>query len=557
MSRLICNPQNFRSMKNIKPAIRYFTSLIVSGFFILFFNSCQDFTEDEIILEDSDYNQGLIPWNDLLNQLDSESEIGFVQNGQSIQEALDDALPGDIIYIEPGNYSKPLSTNTSSIKLIGLSLKPDDLVIDINSHIPDNLSINNYEENDIEIIKLYDRKSTDKIKNTGNENRISDFSRTELNGGIVHYQFNIRLGNGEFDIVRMHRVVRENWPFRPITTEGQVFMVHGAFTGFDRTFLTPGLDSSDEINEQSSSPFYLASENIDVWGIDMGWTMVPNSATDFSFFKDWGYEKDASHTLKAMQIARLIRGLSGQGFSRLNLLGFSSGNTVAYAAANSETQQKCLMKRHINGIITIDNAFKNPDGDSGCTSAQTIKDDIGAGNHQNTNGQFFQTLGFLALNYPNEISPILGDPTTNIQAFRLIFARDIFGFGMHFFGGDMNGLFYVDETRALRVLSNYSHYMPNLQWQEIDAVNCSTMNVSFDGYLNLISVPILSIAAGGGAADTAFYTGSLTASTDITNHLVSQHAEFSEDFGHIDNWIADDASYRVWSVLRNWIVNHP
>ncbi len=271
----------------------------------------------------------------------------------------------------------------------------------------------------------------------------------------------------------------------------------------------------------------------------------------------WGYEKDARHTLKAMKIARLIRGFSGQGFSGLNLLGFSSGNTVAYAAANRETQKRSRMKRHIKGIITVDNAFKVPDGDSGCASAQTVADEITAGIYQNTNGQFFQTLGFLALNYPDDISPILGEPTTNIQAFRLIFARDIFGFGMHFFGGDFNGLFYSDEMRAVRAVSNYSHYMPNLLWQEIDQVNCASMGgVTFDDYLNLISVPIFCIAAGGGATDAAFYTGSLTASSDITNHLVSQHAESSEDFGHADNFTGQNADQLVWSELRDWIADH-
>lgn len=37
------------------------------------------------------------------------------------------------------------------------------------------------------------------------------------------------------------------------------------------------------------------------------------------------------HTLAAMSIARLIRGLTGQGFGRLHLLGFSYGGSVGYA----------------------------------------------------------------------------------------------------------------------------------------------------------------------------------------------------------------------------------
>ncbi len=289
----------------------------------------------------------------------------------------------------------------------------------------------------------------------------------------------------------------------------------------------------------------------------MGWTMVPNSTTEFSFMEHWGYEKDARHTLKAMKIARLIRGFSGQGFSALNLLGFSSGNTVAYAAANRETQQGCRMKRHIKGIITVDNAFKVPDGDSGCASAEEVALEIAGGTYENTNGQFFQTLGFLALNYPNDISPILGDPTTNIQAFRLVFALDAFGFGFHFFGGDFAGLFYSDEIRAIRGVSRFSHYMPNLLWQEIDQVNCSSMGgVTFDDYLNLVSVPILYIGAGGGVGETGYYTAYQTASTDVTNHLVSLDADPLKDFGHIDNFTGNDSDQLVWSELRGWITNH-
>ncbi len=357
------------------------------------------------------------------------------------------------------------------------------------------------------------------------------------------------MGEGEFDVVRIHRVVRESRPFHPIPTKGDVFMVHGAFTGFEGTFLTIGMESSD-INAKTSAPFYLASKNIDVWGIDMGWTMVPNSTTDFSFMEGWGYEKDASHTIQAMGIARLVRGMTGQGFSSLNLLGFSSGNTVAYAAANSETQENNIGNRHIKGIITVDNAFKTPDGDSGCDSAQAVIDQINNGVFQNTNGQFFQTVGYLAHELPNELSPIFGDgSTTNIQAFRLILAIDAFGFGFKFYGGDFDTLYNSDEERATRAVANYPHFMPNQLWSEIDAVNCSSMNVTFDDHIDLISVPILYVGSEIGVGTAGEYTSSLTSSTDITNHIVS-------GFGHVDLWLAQDAVKLMWPELRNWIVNH-
>jgi len=540
--KLLNNLKLLNIMKIFKTTIKKFMTITLIGLAILLFNSCEDSFEDEIMLPDSSSSEQLISWNTLLNQLNLESKSAFIQNGESIQDAVDAALPGDNIFIEPGTYLEDLTINKSDVRIIGLSITPNDLII------------KNSTENNIEILKLYDQKSIDDFQ-TNSQNRvttssISDFSRTELGAGIAHYQFNVQMGEGEFDIVRIHRVIRESRPYHPVPTKGDVFMVHGAFTGFDGTFLSIGLESSD-INAKTSSPFYLASKNIDVWGIDMGWTMVPNDESlDFSFMEGWGFEKDADHTLQAMSIARTVRGMTGQGFSALNLLGFSSGNTVAYAAANIETQENDMSKRHIKGIISIDNAFKTLDGDSGCVSAQAVIDEINNGVFQNTNGQFFQTVGYLAHELPNELSPIFGDgSTTNIQAFRLIFAMDAFGFGFQFFGGDFDTLYNSDEERATRAVANYSHYMPNQLWSEIDAVNCTSMDVSFDDYLNLISVPILYVGAEVGAGTAGEYTSGLTSSTDITNHIVP-------GFGHVDIWLGDNADNLVWSNLRNWLKNH-
>jgi len=214
-----------------------------------------------------------------------------------------------------------------------------------------------------------------------------------------------------------------------------------------------------------------------------------------------------------------------------------------------------MRKRHIKGIISIDNAFKAVDGDSGCVFALPIEAEIAAGTFQNEFGGFFKLLADLALEYSDD--PSFLDPSlTNIQAFRYAFyGNDILGF--HLYGGNLEGPFYSDEMRILRAVSNYSTFMPNLLWQEIDAVNCASMDVSFDDYLNLITVPILYIGArGGSGSEAGYYTSSLTASSDITNQLVSVNDDIELDYGHVDIWVGDNADKLVWSNLRNWLKNH-
>ena len=315
---------------------------------------------DELYLEDSIASEELYPWQDLLQQLDLQSDILFVQNGESIQDVIDVAKSGSVIYIEPGNYQEEISTNRTDIKLIGFSLTPDDLII------------KNAEKSNIEIINLYDENGFENLRNrsfrNGASSFLSNFSREDLGGKIAHYSFDITMGPGEFDVITIHRVVKESRAYKPIRTKGHVFMVHGAIQDFDDIFLTAGAET---INAETSSPYYLASNKIDVWGIDMGWTKVPLETDNFSFMDGWGVEKDITHALTAMSIARLIRGLTRQGFSRMNLLGYSYGVDVAYGAASRETQQHWFW-RDVKGIIPVDRGLKSEDLNvqtNNCTAA--------------------------------------------------------------------------------------------------------------------------------------------------------------------------------------------
>lgn len=520
-------------MRTLRPLPKFFMIMFILGVIIVLLKNCEKPVLDELYLEDSISSEELYPWQDLLQQLDLQSDILFVQNGESIQDAIDVANSGSVIYIEPGIYEEEISSNKPDIKLIGFNLEPDDLVI------------NDAENENLEILNLHDKSNFDKLRNKsfrcGTGISIMNISREELGDKIAHYTFDMRIGHGDFNMVTIHRVVKEKRTFTPVKTKGDVFMVHGAIQNFDAIFLTAGAET---ITAETSSPYYLASNNIDVWGIDMGWTKVPMETTDFSFMESWGMWKDIDHTLKAMSIARLIRGLTRQGFSKMNLLGFSYGVHVAYGAASKETQQHKI-SRDIKGIIPVDNTFKSDNLNylaNICKDAAIKKNELKNGQYAHPWGVGIIGMGELAINDPDSESPFNSD-FTNSEFLKFVGSQG-------FFAADQNGNYlYSDHNRFFRLAIDLAPYWPMQINYELSACPCPTEDVDYDKHLDKIGIPIYYIGAEMAAGQLGVYTSHLTASKDITNHIVP-------GYSHADLWLANDASNTVWHPLSQWLKNH-
>jgi hypothetical protein len=47
---------------------------------------------------------------------------------------------------------------------------------------------------------------------------IRSVERTVLGEDIVHYRFDVSVGSGTFDRIRLHRIIREKHPYQPIHT---------------------------------------------------------------------------------------------------------------------------------------------------------------------------------------------------------------------------------------------------------------------------------------------------------------------------------------------------
>jgi len=163
---------------------------------------------------------------------------------------------------------------------------------------------------------------------------IINFQRQIITDNIVHYKFQVPVGSGQHDVIGIHRVVKEKRKFRPIKTDKTVFLQHGDSKDFEGMYL-PGIHSPNTPDDFGIAIF-LAENNIDVWGIDQAWTLVPKETSDFSFMENWGIQKQVDDLRIAMAITRFARLLTGSGFDKLILSGYSSGVVTGFALLNEE-----------------------------------------------------------------------------------------------------------------------------------------------------------------------------------------------------------------------------
>ncbi|MDB4584687.1 hypothetical protein N9164_16170, partial [Draconibacterium sp.] len=519
--------------------------------FLAFFISCRDLNPIDGI-SGSEISDNGVPWYELIDQFNLAPGI-IVSNGSSIQEAIDVADPGDVIYIEAGVYRESISLN-KSVKLVGLNEDLSGSVVLENPREMEMLDISNGAElSNIQLmnyeISTSELKSGKKDKNAQNQKFIT-MTRSELRDNVAYYKFDVRLGHGKYERITLHRLVRENVPYRPAKTKGNIFMVHGANQNFRDIYLEVG---AIDVTPKTSIAMYLASNGIDVWGIDLGWTRVPEEETDFSFMKDWGIDREVDDILKGMAVARLIRGITKQGFERMNLLGFSYSIGLVYVAASRETQEH-RVKRDIEGIIPVDGDLiydpqDNVAVDLCCANAQNSKTNLDNGIYSSKSET--SIFGQLAAASPDDPSPIFPG-LTNFQAALFLGAStyELGGFPnsyWHFVAGVYdNGipvdLAYTSTERWIQLLAQIhaGPYMPEKAAYEYSTCECNAENSTLDDHLGDIYIPVLYMGSGG-VGTQGYYTVDQLGSQDVTKHLVSLNADPTLDFGHGDLFLADNA----------------
>ena len=406
---------------------------------------------------------------------------------------------------------------------------------------------------------------------TGTGVSLVSCQRKQVIDNIYEYTYVLKVGTGQYDKIGVHRVVKEIFPGIPIISSKAVMMAHGSSSNFDSSFLAGTI--SDKVPIDQSIGAYLAQNNIDVWGIDLRWTFVPDAETDLSFMKNWNTTLHLSDLKLAVKIARQIRGLTGSGFGRIFLMGHSMGALLTYAYANSETQLPELA-RDLKGIIPIDMVYKfSPQNDDLKQAAyvryQALKALYDSGTYYSDEGKSLKLVAYLAATAPDDPSPIIPGFTNKQAALFLLSATYAISTPpnvpyYHYLAGifDTNGIPTGLQYANFGFITDIGLAAPGYEsiGESIDAeaLMSDAVDVPYDDHLADIRVPVFYVGAAGGFGEYGIYTTTLLGSTDKRTLVVKLHPPESValDYGHVDLLWADNAKSLVWTPIYQWIITH-
>ncbi|MFP2924760.1 hypothetical protein ACLESO_05995 [Pyxidicoccus sp. 3LG] len=410
--------------------------------------------------------------------------------------------------------------------------------------------------------------------------------REQLFGDVAHYRMRVRVGQGAHDFITLHRVVREDRPWRPERARKAVFMVHGDGWGFESAFLSSVGSASMPVDHSLAA--FLAKEGVDVWGIDLRWVGVPVETTDFSFMADWDLGTHVEDVGTGLGIAKLVRLATGSVGGSMHLMGWSRGAVVSYAYLSAEARLPRGL-RQVDGFIPVDMAVRfAPEHSAQKTWAceryealrkkQVEEHQVEGGLLGAAPGRTLQGIGYLAATAPDAPSnlpadvfgPGTGVPTNRRVAIVAAAATGALMAGFmpitpnyHLFAGVPDatglpgGLAFTNEAYLYEFAMRSAPYQSFNEVVETEAWACG-LGTPYDDHLDRVKVPVLYVGAAGGVGIYGLHSVSLLGSQDVTVVIARTLPEQLRvlDYGHADLFLANDARERVWTPMLQWVRSH-
>jgi len=362
-----------------------------------------------------------------------------------------------------------------------------------------------------------------------------------VSGDVAEYKIKVTVGPGEYDNIILTNYVKEKSPWHTNANKNLVIL--------------PGQGLTEKF--YSDLAIYYAQQGYSVYILDRRETNIPSNEDDFSFMESWTVDEHLKDTYKGIAESRNHTSLlSGKPAKNIKVMAIGHSHGALLLTAYEASDYDDLPLGSVDKIVPVDIIIKyNPEYSeliqSQAQEYDIISSSIDKGEYQGTGMAVMMQIAYNAFSNPVGSS---GAGLTNIQLFRLL-ASQTYSFSLypytpdyHYWSGDINGLYYVDESRLLDITLNGGAvpYTPKYMYQYMAGLMGNVEGYEIDS--SKIDSPVLYVGLGGGFSDY----GSWWYENEVgkTNKKVTSISW--NDQGHA-SILLDNNSAELWSEINHWL----
>ena len=364
-----------------------------------------------------------------------------------------------------------------------------------------------------------------------------------VSGNVAEYKIKVNVGPGEYDNIILTNYVNEKSPWHTNTKKNLVIL--------------PGQGLTEKF--YSDMAIYYAQRGYSVYILDRRETNIPLTEDDCSFMENWTFDEHLSDTYKGIAASKNHTALlSGKSAEKIKVMAIGHSHGALLLTAYEASEYDDLPLGSVVRIVPVDIIIKYDPEYSELIQGQEqefniISNSIEDGEYHGTGMAVMMQIAYMASLDPDNESYIQPG-LTNIQLFRL-FASQTYTLSSypytpdyHYWSGDLNGLYYVDESRVLNVTltGGAVPYTPKYMDQYMAGLMGNVEGYEIDA--SRIDSPVLYVGLGGGFGDY----GSWWYKNEVgkTNNEVTSMNWNSQ--GHA-SLLLDNNSAELWSEINDWL----
>ena len=365
-------------------------------------------------------------------------------------------------------------------------------------------------------------------------------------GDVAEYKLKIKVGSGEYDYIALTNYVKEKSVWS--TTQNKNLII------------LPGQALTESF--YSDMAIYYAQLGYSTYILDRRETNVPVNETDFSYMENWTIDSYLKDTYNGIAVSRIHTAfLSDKAVEDIEVTAIGHSHGALILTAYGASKYNNLVLGSVNRMVPVDIIIKYEPKHSELIRSQvqefdTISRCLENRTYNSNSMAFMMQIASLALTDPDRESVFQPD-LTNRQLFRLMatqthtFNAYPYTPNYHYWSGDLDGLYYVDENKLLNLTltGGAVPYAP----KHLDLYMAGLMG-NVEGYkidFSRISSPVLYIGLGGGFSDYGSWwyknkVGKINEKVTSISWKNQGHGSIALDYN----------SRELWVIIHNWIMSN-